>query len=731
MGDTSEPRAGGRVYWGVAVAALVLPLLVLFGGAWLAWRSVLNDATLGLDHALAVSTEQATKVLDTHVLVAARVNDLLDGLDDAAVREHKAALRDRIMAMIRRLPQVGAVIVTDSSGQVLVSASHLPVDADETFAGRVDFQALRDGDRPEVISAPVTDPLTGERAFSFARRRGELGTMFQGVILVVASPGYFTAFDRSLCNDSADCAAGLYRDDGALLARYPPPAPAAAKSGMLLMAAVARDPAGGMVRGDTASGVWRLVAYRKLGAYPVYATVSRSWPSIVMAWRKLIATHLIFGVPATICLFALSLLAAWRARRESMMLVELRAEIRRREQAEEALRQAQKMEAVGRLTGGIAHDFNNHLTVISSNIELLMRRLPENAAGVTRLADAAMHGVRRAATLTQRLLAFSRQQTLDPEPLDAGALVSGMLELLRRTLGEGVSVETVLPGRLWLTRIDANQLESALLNLAVNARDAMPGGGRLTIETGNAVVDRSHAAGRADVTAGDYVMIAVRDTGVGMSSEVQARAFEPFFTTKPFGRGTGLGLSMVYGFIAQSGGHVTIESAPGQGTTIRLYLPRYVQQPAPLAVAGGAGSSRPPGTVETVLVVEDDDTVRRATVEALRDIGYHVLEAPDAMEAFRLIADRGGIDLLFTDMGLPGGVNGRALADAAYNVSPALKVLFTTGYDGHAALAPGKCNDGADFLAKPFTLQELEVKVREVLDAPAAGHAVRVRTEPA
>jgi signal transduction histidine kinase/ActR/RegA family two-component response regulator len=734
MSDTREGRGAVRTYYGLAVAALLLPLLVLSGGAWLAWQSTLRDAQQGLTRAVALSTEQATKVLDTHMLIAARVNDLVGNLDDAAINAQAVQLRGRIMAMIQPFPQIAAVIVSDSRGQALLATGRSFIDPAMTFADRDFFQAMRDAHQPEIISATVTASLSGQAEFSVARRRGDDPRQFQGIILVFVPPRYFEAFDSSMFSGSADYTAGLFREDGALLARYPPaqdllsPGP---KRNTLLMTAIARDSASGLVQGIAADGVNRMVAYRKLDAYPVYATVGRSWHSIIVAWGNLTATHLIFGIPATAALFALSLLAARRAQRESATLQALQVEISRREQAEDALRQAQKMEAVGRLTGGIAHDFNNHLTVISSNIELLKRRLPDSTASLVRLADAAMHGVHRAATLTQRLLAFSRQQTLDPEPLDASQLVSGMLDLLRRTLGEGIVVETVSAGSAWLTRIDANQLESALLNLAVNARDAMPRGGQLVIETANVALDESYIAKHAELTAGQYVMIAVRDTGIGMSSDVQSRAFEPFFTTKPFGQGTGLGLSMVYGFVKQSGGHVRIDSEPGQGTTISLYLPRFVQQPSPSAVTVSAAARRAFGEAETVLVVEDDDTVRHAAVEALREMGYEVLEAPDAMEAFRLIADRGGIDLLFTDVGLPGGVNGRALADAAHNINPALKVLFTTGYTREATLKSGALNGDVHFLAKPFSLQQLEAKVREVLDAPAPDDAVHVRTESA
>jgi signal transduction histidine kinase/ActR/RegA family two-component response regulator len=432
------------------------------------------------------------------------------------------------------------------------------------------------------------------------------------------------------------------------------------------------------------------------------------------------ATHLIFGIPATLGLLALSLLAMRQGRQQTDTLAQLQDEVHRRESAEEALRQSQKMEAVGRLTGGIAHDFNNHLTVISSNIELLQRRMPAGSEALNRLTDAAMAGVQRAATLTHRLLAFSRQQPLDPEPLDAGRLVASMSDLLRRTLGEDIAIETVLAGGLWQTRVDTNQLENVLLNLAVNARDAMPDGGKLTIETANAHLDDAYAAQHAEVVTGQYVMLAVSDTGVGMTPEVIGKVFEPFFTTKPLGQGTGLGLSMVYGFVKQSGGHVAIYSEPGQGCTVKVYLPRFVRpEPQPDGATRTPDTTHTRGKGETILVVEDDEEVRRSSVEALREMGYEVLEAGDAMDGVRLIVDHGGIDLLFTDVGLPGGVNGRALADAARSAQPGVRVLFTTGYTRNAILHKGVLDHGVHFIAKPFSLTALAAKIREVLEAPA------------
>jgi signal transduction histidine kinase/DNA-binding response OmpR family regulator len=387
------------------------------------------------------------------------------------------------------------------------------------------------------------------------------------------------------------------------------------------------------------------------------------------------------------------------------------SEITARMRVEEALRQAQKMEAVGQLTGGIAHDFNNLLTVIQGNLETIERRFGDASPQLRRAVEAGLRGTERAATLTHRLLAFSRRQPLDPKPIDLNKLVAGMSDLLRRTLGEAVTIRNVLASDLWRTAADTNQLESALLNLAVNARDAMTEGGQLTIETANTVLDESYAARHEEVMAGEYVMLAVSDTGTGMPQSVIDRAFEPFFTTKQIGQGTGLGLSQVYGFVKQSGGHVKIDSAHGQGTTIRLYLPR---------LAGGIGGetdtiSRPPlpstGKGETVLVVEDDDDVRAHSAGILRELGYRVLEAPDGATALRLLAERREIDLLFTDVGLGGGLDGRQLGDEARQRHAALKVLFTSGYARDAIVHQGRLDPGVALIVKPFTYAALAKRI--------------------
>ena len=390
--------------------------------------------------------------------------------------------------------------------------------------------------------------------------------------------------------------------------------------------------------------------------------------------------------------------------------------------AQERLRQAQKMEAVGQLTGGVAHDFNNLLQVVMGSIDLLRRRIGPGAdARTLRPLDGAAEAARRGAALTARLLAFSRRQTLDPKPVDPNKLVAGMSDLLRRSLGEAVRLETVLAGGLWRTRVDPNQLENAILNLAVNARDAMPdGGGRLTVETANTHLDERYARDHDDLPPGQYVMVAVSDTGSGMPPEVVERAFEPFFTTKEVGQGTGLGLSQVYGFVKQSGGHVKIYSEPGAGTTVKIYLPRLRDDASAGAFLPPEDDVRPVLPVaqgETVLVVEDDENVRRITVEALRELGYRVLEADGGAAALGLLDGHGaGIDLLFTDVVMP-EVNGRRLAEEARRRRPGLKVLFTTGYSRNAIVHNGVLDPGVQLIGKPFSMEELAAKLRAVLGA--------------
>ncbi|WP_245420419.1 MULTISPECIES: CHASE3 domain-containing protein [unclassified Mesorhizobium] len=394
----------------------------------------------------------------------------------------------------------------------------------------------------------------------------------------------------------------------------------------------------------------------------------------------------------------------------------LENEIHTRERAESQLRQVQKMEAVGQLTGGIAHDFNNMLAVITSAMNLAQRKLARGEHDVETFVEAAADAAARAANLTARLLAFSRQQPLAPQLVDANRLVTGMSDLLRRTLGQSIEIETVLAGGLWKAHADPSQVENAILNLAVNARDAIGEKGKLTIETANCHLDEAYAAGHPEVKAGQYVMIAVTDTGTGMSPDVMARAFEPFFTTKPVNHGTGLGLSQVFGFVKQSGGHVKIYSEPGEGTTIKIYLPRFAgpEEAAPFARLGGKAE---PAATETVLLVEDDARVRSATSAALLELGYTVIEAGSGEEALGKLGENPAIALMLTDIVMP-AMNGRQLAEEAKGRAPSLKIVFMTGFTRNAVVHNGVLDHDVNFIAKPFTLEQLSAKLRDALAKP-------------
>jgi signal transduction histidine kinase len=431
-------------------------------------------------------------------------------------------------------------------------------------------------------------------------------------------------------------------------------------------------------------------------------TIVRRLSRYVGAAILVLMASIMFGV------MAMDSRALSRANRD------LSREMAEREKAEAALRQSQKMEAVGRLTGGVAHDFNNMLSIVMGSLDLLLRRLEKGSdPRLERLAQNAMEGARRAAVLTQRLLAFSRRQPLSPTSADVVRVLGESADMLRRTLGESILVETVTAGGLWRAHIDVPQLESALVNLGINARDAMPGGGKLTLEAANTYLDRSYAEREQDIAPGQYVMIAVTDTGVGMTPEIMAQVFEPFFTTKPTGQGTGLGLSQVHGFVKQSGGHVRIYSEVGVGTTIKLYLPRSPEDSPPPA-AEVLRSPRADRRDVTVLVVEDETGVREFAVEALRDLGFDVVSADRAANALELLASHAEVQILLTDVVMP-GVDGRALARQAQRLRPSLRVVFMTGYTPNAIVHNGVLDAGVRLITKPFSVADLGAELDALL----------------
>ena len=429
-----------------------------------------------------------------------------------------------------------------------------------------------------------------------------------------------------------------------------------------------------------------------------------------------IAFLLICGLGYLIARFTRESFAAATSANERLTAAnqQLIEQVSRREAAESQLRQAQKMEALGQLTGGIAHDFNNMLGVIMGALDLVTRRIAKGDFGIQRFLDAATAASERAATLTQRLLAFARQQPLSPQPLDANQMIGNMSELLYSTLGEKIQIQTVKAAGLWIAHADSQQLENAILNIAINGRDAMPDGGKLTIETANSYLDEAYCRENPEIQPGQFAMVAITDTGSGMTPEVAARAFDPFFTTKATGKGTGLGLSQVYGFVKQSHGHIKVYSEPGAGTTVKIYLPRLIGDAEEIRRTI-AGPIQTGDRSEIILLVEDDSLMRRLTADALHELGYTVFDADSAANALATLDRVAEVTLLFTDVVMP-DINGRKLAEEAVRRRPGLKVIFTTGYTANAVVHGGVLDKGVHFISKPFTLDQLAAKVRAVLD---------------
>ena len=699
----------------LVAATLLVPLLLFIGAAWVAYDDTRRQAEERMARTLDLLYVNVRTTFETDYLVVANIAEMVDDYTNEEIRANERKIHERLSRLVDALPQIQNAFVIDTEGRALVSAKTFPLPAGATAPDRSYFIAHRDGGQERHVSEALRGRLNDSAFFQYSERRQTPDGRFNGVIAVSISPAYF--IDRfAQASEARNYTAALVRADGEILARYPEsggPNRLGPDSGF--MRSLAASPEVGMYETDRSAfdGQARIFMYRKLPDLPIYVAHGFATDTIRSAWLHRMGSHLIFGLPATFALFALALVASRRAMRQDEALARLREEQARRESAEEGLRQSQKMTAVGQLTAGIAHDFNNLLTGIGGAIEMVGRRVPQPTPEVTRFLDLAKTGVSRAATLTQRMLAFARQQPLQIEPLDINRLVAGMSELLRRTLGERVRIETVLAGGLWQAKADAAQLESAILNLAINGRDAMPEGGTLTIETANAHLDDAYAFANLDVKAGQYVMVAVSDTGTGMDRDTIGRAFEPFFTTKERGHGTGLGLSMTFGYVKQVGGHLKIYSEPGSGTVVKIYLPRTegeAMQPSEPAIQPASAA----GTGPVVLVVEDDPMVREFAVSACREIGCTVYQAGDGEEALRILAAHDDIVLLFTDVGLPRGMNGRQLAAIATGRWPRLKVLFTTGYTANAIVHHGVLDPGVNFIGKPFSIPALAAKIKSL-----------------
>src|SRR3954470_1369551 len=720
-------RAEWTLHWLLA-AAIALPLAIFAAAATISYREHQIEARDRLQRNLGTVYEHALKVLETIELASRYLDEMLNDANDADIRANEADFHRRLQSLTDILPQFADIWIVDPDAHPVVAGTVFPIPRDLDLSDRDYFRVHKENAVQglyvgSVVTARTTNDRGQPRFFALTRKRPGVDGGFGGVTVISISPDYFREYYATLTHPII---AALVRGDGAVLARYPelPQNLTRLTQGHdLTVQLEERRDTGTLTSRSAVDGKERIYAFRKLPRVDLYTTTGVDTAEITEAWMLGMARHLIFGLPATAALVALVLVALTRTRREAATNEMLRAEIARREHTEEALRQAQKMEAVGRLTGGIAHDFNNLLTAIIGNLDLALRRLdgPDRVRGWLANSRKASE---RAATLVQRLLAFSRQHPLEVKAVDINRLVQGMSELLGHSIDETVTIETVLAGGLWNTAIDPNQLENAIVNLVVNARDAMTNGGRLTIETANAHLDETYAESAGeDVMPGQYVMVAVSDTGSGMAPDVVTRAFEPFFTTKPTGVGTGLGLSQVYGFVKQSGGHIRIYSEIGVGTTIKMYFPRLTAQ-ADLPQWVARGVTPPPtppldGT-ESLLVVEDDPQVNKLAVEALQERGYQVISAPDGAAALKLIENAGALDLLLTDVVLPGGMNGRQLSDAVRKRRPTIKLLYMTGYTRNAIIHHGRLDPDIDLLTKPFTADALARKVRRILDGAAA-----------
>ncbi|MGB6348885.1 MAG: ATP-binding protein [Pseudolabrys sp.] len=688
------------------VASIVIPLSLFAYASWVNYEAALTRADEDLVGSLTILSEQALKVFQSVDLTFTSVGAILGDLSDEQIKASEQSLHLQLGKLEKALNSVNAIVVADSNGRRLVSSAVFPVTADLGVEDRDYFRAQVDRDAGTFVGAVAQSRVTTEVFFGVSRRRPLRDTQFNGIIMVSVVPKVFSEFYDQLATDSA-ASFSLAKSDGAILARHPSPPGDVTHftpvSGFMLN--VTSHPEGGIVTSNNSvDGVQRRIAYRKLGYADLYVSDGIKTEAVYNGWLRLMATHLIFGIPATLFLFMLVLLTMRRTQA-------FYAEAERREMAEQALRQSQKMEAVGQLTGGVAHDFNNLLTIIIGNLGIAKRGVVE--ARAERALNNALVGAERAAQLTQRLLAFSRRQPLNPRLIDINKLVVSISDLLTRTLGENIELETISGAGLWKVEADASELESTLLNLALNARDAMPEGGKLTIEISNAYLDDEYCRHHEGIHPGQYVLVAVTDSGAGMSRETIDHAFEPFFTTKEAGKGTGLGLSQVYGFIKQSGGHVKIYSEPGEGTTIKLYLPRREGDEADISGDSIEGSDR--GQGETILIVEDDDGVRQYAAEILRDLNYQIIEAKDSATALRLLDAEKNFDLLLTDVVLP-GKNGRELADEVERRRPDAKIIFMTGYSRNAIVHNGRLDAGTELIPKPLIERTLARKIRQVLD---------------
>ena len=710
MAENSAQGSGLTLLRLAIAASLVLPAALFIWAGWSAYQKIFALTEERIVRSLDVEQEHAAKSIQIADLI---LDDLTEDLLSEPFGNREQYFHELFQKRIRAVSEIQSIWLFNKDGYPIAVSSAFPAPYARNFAQDDYFRAHIEKDIGTYFGEIHNSVSGGQPYFTVSRRITRNG-VFDGVLELSIMPGDFYRFYTRLVYGEG-LQYGLLRADGAFLVRYPEPItgpPPRLGPATGFRKTVAASPEGGFYWSDgPIDRIERRFGIRRLGEGPLYLSAGVATAQIRAQWFDEMFPYFVFGVPASLFLFVTLLFVLSGTKR-------LYSEMHRREAAEGALRQAQRLDAIGQLTGGVAHDFNNLLTIILGNLESAQQQAAELSGGarerLSRTVARAVQGAQRAAILTRRLLAFSRQQPLNPKALNLNKLLAGLPDLLRGGLGESVAVEIVGAAGLWSVEADATELETAILNLAVNGRDAMPSGGKLTIEAANSYLDEDYCRNHPDVRPGQYVQIAVSDTGAGMSTDVLARAFEPFYTTKETGQGTGLGLSQVYGFVRQTGGHVKIYSEPGEGTTVKIYLPRRLgDEPAEddAPVIAPADSSG-----ECILLVEDDHDVRNYLGEALRAANYRIIEAPSGEKALEALnAYDGEIDLLLTDVVMP-GMNGRRLAEEAVARRPTLKVLFMTGYSRNAIVHHGRLDPGVELVQKPITGEHLAAKIRGILD---------------
>jgi signal transduction histidine kinase/CheY-like chemotaxis protein len=710
----------------VILIGLAAIIALCVGMAWfilqLRFREI-QDAKrelVTLDILLMEESERALQSVDL-VLRSVQEKIAADNITTPEAFERTQSSHDRhelLSAKITGIPQTEALAIIGADGHV-ISASRDDLTLPQDVSHSDYFLSLRDETEDVAfLGELVQSHNRGTWSIFLARRVSALDGTFLGVIVSSIGIDYFTNLFKAL-DIGEGAAVSLWRKDGTLLARYPLLAGPTQiyRSKIFEKRKRFTTPQTFFVEQSKIDGYNRLVATVAGKQFPIVVNVGYAVDTILQDWRR-IST---LAIAVAMLFFAAIIFILWLLTRQFLAFEALRVAVNQsaaadaaRIKAEEQLRQAQKLEAIGELTGGIAHDFNNLLTAVIGNLDLLSRHAEDVNPRLMRWAGSALDAAKRGATLTQRLLAYSRRAPLEPKPTDIVELLNSMFDLLRRTLGENIEIQTVVAAELWPAFVDSNQLDSAILNIAINARDAMDGSGQLLIDVRNMSVARGEFNGRFQDREGDYVMISLRDNGKGMNEDILGRVFEPFFTTKPTGQGTGLGLSQVYGFLKQTGGQIIIESEPGQWTNVKLFLPRATVVEEVPALEQPLGSTHLDAGI-IILVVEDDAEVRAFTVESLKGLGAEVREARDALEALDLLRQDPAIHFLLTDVGLP-GMNGGELARRVALMRPDVKTLFTSGYARQALMHNDRLDEGVQLLVKPFTREQLAQKIRLVLD---------------